>query len=186
MSAFAVRNTDSDPISSEKMRICVVLHAHVVEALPDRVRRCPRKAVEIDVQAVHEVQVVVHRLSGLAARRTVAKLKRPEPGLEPLRHRDRAKHLAGNSHLSPPLRQRDSHRARSVSANTAGVWRGPRDPTSSQSNEIGRTEEKVRTRSLRGCRRIGRWRPRRYFPSTSRRPSSRHRSAGLAPSRRRT
>ena len=78
----------------------VVVHARLVEALPDRVCRRSREAVEIHVEGVHEVEVVVDGLGGIAARYAVDELERPEPGLEPLRRRDRAKRLAGNGHLS--------------------------------------------------------------------------------------
>ena len=77
----------------------VVLDAGVVEALPDRVRRRAREAVEVHVEAVHEVEMVVDALGGLAGRHAVDELERPEPGLELLRRPDRAKRLAGNGHL---------------------------------------------------------------------------------------
>ena len=58
--------------------------ARLLEALADRVRRRCRKAVEIHVEGVHEVEVVVHELGGLAARHAVDELERPKPALEPL------------------------------------------------------------------------------------------------------
>ena len=78
MSAFAVRNTDSAPISSEKMMIELSSTPTSWKPLSDRVRRRSSEAVEIDVEGVHEVELVVHALDGLATRHAVDELERPE------------------------------------------------------------------------------------------------------------
>jgi hypothetical protein len=85
----------------------VVLHARLVEALQQRLRRRSRKAVEVGVQPVHEVEMVVHELARLAARNTIDELECPEPAVEPLRHRDGLHCLAGNRHLVLLGRRRD-------------------------------------------------------------------------------
>jgi hypothetical protein len=66
----------------------VVVHARLVETLAERVRRGTRKPVEVHVQGVHEVEVVVHRLDGLASGHAVDEFERPEPAFELVRRRD--------------------------------------------------------------------------------------------------
>ena len=96
MSAFAVRKTDSEPISSEKRRTWLSSTPDVVEAVPDRVGRRGREAVEIGVDAVQEVEVVVHRLGGLVAGHAVDERQRTEPGLELVRCSERLPELAAS------------------------------------------------------------------------------------------
>ena len=92
MSAFAVKNSDRESISSEKISTSPSAIAGVQEPLPDGVDRHPLDGVHERLDAVQVVQVVAQLLRGLTRRVAVGELQGPDPGLHPRRGRDRCGH----------------------------------------------------------------------------------------------
>ena len=99
MSAFAVKNSDAESISSEKIRTWLSSAPASSSPLRSATVEAPAYPIQEHIQGVHVVEVVVHGLDGLASGHAVDEFERPKPGLELLRGRDRAERLAGNGHL---------------------------------------------------------------------------------------
>ena len=91
----------------------VVLDPDAEEPTPDRDQRRPPDAVQVRLDAAHEIEVVVQPLRRLRRRRPVAELKRPEPALHRVRRRDRGRHTLGRAHsrISPFSREARQVRA---------------------------------------------------------------------------